>query len=164
MQDISEDLVRELFAGEPEEPVLLITLSADGLDDPIRAASHDGRLAGTTRRGVLSRGEIFDFAPFEFTWAGAGEGEPSRDAKLEMFIRDGDVARAIRTATGQPTVTAEMVRLSEPDVVEMAMTDAEVAEAEIDAPKAIATIRSRDFAAEPACKASYNPSRTPGAY
>jgi len=164
MQEVSEALIRQLFAEEAEEPVLLITLEADGLETPIRASSHDGRIPGGTRRGIVSRGEIYDFTPFDFRFGGAGEGDPIRDATLEIYTRDGEVESAIRTATGNPTVTAEMVRLVAPDTIEMAMTAARLRDVEIDAPKMTASIKPRSFAEEPACKAAYNPSRTPGLF
>ncbi len=164
MQEVSEALIRQLFAEEAEEPAMLVTLESAELDAPIRATDHDGRISGTTRRGLRSRGEIFDFTPFNFRFGGAGEGDPIRDATFEVFVRDGEVISAVRQAMGNPTLTAEVVRISAPDVVEMAMTAAQLADVEIEPPTMRSTVRARSFSEEPACKASYNPARTPGLY
>lgn len=157
-------MVRQLYAAEPETPVLLATLDTDELDEPIRATTHDGRLSGTATRGIESRGDTFIFTPFNFAWPGASADQPIKDAQFEMFNRSGEVTEAIRLATGNPTLTVEMVRASAPDTVELAMANAAISEAEIDDPKVTATIKAKRFDTEPACKASAVPSRLPGLF
>ncbi|HYD44235.1 MAG TPA: hypothetical protein VEA79_03090 [Phenylobacterium sp.] len=156
MQDISEDMVRELFAAQPEPPVLLATLEAEGLDDPIRVTTHP--------EGLTSRGDAYQFFPFTVAFGGASEGQPIRETQLEIANVDGRIARATRYLIGNPVATIEAVRLAAPDVVEQAMTSARIRDIEFDDPKAIATLLPRDFAGEPACQARYVPSRTPSLF
>lgn len=156
MQQVSEDLIREIFARAAEAPVVLVTIEAEGIGAPIRVSSDPD--------GITSRGEDFAYFPFSFAWGGAGQDETAKQAKLEIGNVDGRIAEAIRLATGNPVVTIEVVRRAAPDVVEMAMTGAKLVDAEIDDPRVSGTLKPRTFADEPACKARYIAARTPGLF
>lgn len=156
MQDVTEAFVRAVFNREAEKVVLLVTLDAPGLDGPILACSDPD--------GFESRGDVFEYFPFSFGWGGAAADEPVRQASLEIGNTDGRIAEAVRTATGNPTATIEMVRAAAPDTVELAMNGAKVADVDIDDPKVTATLKPRSFAEEPACKARYIIARTPGLF
>lgn len=156
MQDVSEDLIREVFSRSVEAPVVLVTLEAEGFDQPIRASSDPD--------GTISRGETYPYFPFSFAWGGAAQDETAKQARIEIGNTDGAIAYAIRTAEEQPRLTVELVRRAAPDVVEMAMVDARLTDAEVDDPKVSGTIKPRAFSEEPACKARYIASRTPGLF
>lgn len=156
MQEVTEDMIRQVYAREAEAPVILVTIDAEGLDEPIRASSDPD--------GTTSRGDLYPYFPFSFAWGGASSDETSRQARIEIGNTDGVIALAIRTAEGQPLVTIEAVRREAPDVVEMAMVDAQLFDAEVDGPRVTGTIRPKNFADEPACKARYIAARTPGLF
>lgn len=156
MQEVTEDYVRGAIARDAEPTVLLVTITAEGLDEPIRASSDPD--------GTTSRGDEYPYFPFGFAWPGAAADEPVRQAKLEIGNTDGRIADAIRQAAGNPLVTVELVRKAAPDVVEMAMVDARLSDAEIDDPKVSGTLKPRSFEDEPACKARYIIARTPGLF
>lgn len=156
MQDVSEDMIREIFARSVETPVALVTITAEGLDAPIRASSDP--------EGTTSRGEEYPYFPFNFAWGGAAQDESARDAMLEIGNTDGAIAMAIRQAEGQPSVTVELVRRAAPDVVEMAMIGARLIDAEVDDPRVRGTLKPKTLSDEPACKARYIAARTPGLF
>ncbi|MET3665898.1 hypothetical protein [Caulobacter sp. 1776] len=154
--DVSEAFVRASFARMTPDIAMLVTVSADGLDEPLRAGSWPD--------GIESRGMHFPFMPFNFTWQGAGTGEVTRAAKLEIANVDGRISLAVRTAIGRPSVDVETVRVEDPDTVELGLIGAGLAQVEIDQTHATGTLSPRDFATEPACAPSYTPSKTPAGF
>lgn len=156
MLDVSEDMIRAVFARQVQPLAVLVTLEAEGLADPIRASSDPD--------GTVSRGETFRHFPFSITGGGAGPEDLSRAVRLEIGNTDGEIAETVRLATGTPTATIETVRRAAPDVVELALEAARVSDVEVDDPKVTATLQPRDFTAEPACKARYIKARTPGLF
>lgn len=156
MLDVSEDMIRAQFARQVEIMTLLVTIDAEGLDEPIRATSDPD--------GTLSRGVTYQHFPFSFTGGGAAQDEPARGARLEIGNTDGRISEAVRTVTGTPTATIETVRASVPDVVEIALEDARVSDVEVDDPKVTATLAPRDFESEPACSPRYIIARMPGLF
>lgn len=160
-QDVSEAMVRAQFARAVPDTALLVTLTADGLDEPLRATSWPGRISGSRRRGLVSRGVTYDYFPLGFSWPGAAAGEIMRAAKLEVANFDRAISEGVRTATGQPVVDVEAVLVDAPDQVELALLEAGIEQIEIDQVKASATLTPNDFSTEPACAARYTYSRTP---
>lgn len=156
MQDVSEAFVRAVYARDAEPTALLVTLSAEGLAEPIRVCSDPD--------GLDSRGESYEFFPFTFGWPGSSVDEPSRGATLVIGNTDGRIAEAVRFATGNPLASVELVRTLAPDAVEMAIIGAKVSDVEIDDPKVTASLKPRSFNDEPACKARYIIARTPGLF
>lgn len=154
MLDVSEDMVRASFARNVEPLTLLVTLNAEGLDEPIRASSDPA--------GTVSRGEEFPHYPFNFEGGGASNEDPVRSVKLEIANVDGRIGEAVRTVEGVPTATIETVRASTPDEVEIAIEDAEVSSAEIDQPSVSVNLMPRDFESEPVISKRYIRARTPG--
>lgn len=154
--DVSEAFVRAAFARVTPDIALLVSVYADGLDEPLRASSWAS--------GLESRGETYPYMPFNFSWQGAGAGEVARAAKLEIANVDGRISQAVRTAIGRPAVDVETVRVEDPDTVELGLIGAGLAEVEIDDTHASGTLSPRDFATEPACAPSYTPARTPATF
>lgn len=156
MLDVSEEMIRASFARQVEQMTVLVTIEAEGLVEPIRASSDPD--------GTVSRGETYRYHPFAFSGGGASADEPVRRVRLEIGNVDGRLSEAARTVTGNPIATMETVRAVAPDVVELAIEEARVADIEVDDPKITATLNPREFATEPACKARYIIARTPGLF
>lgn len=161
---VSLDFVRAAYARQTPDIALLVTIDADGLEEPLRASSWPANIPGTNRQGLVSRGQEYPFFPFDFSWNGSGLGEASRDAKLEISNADGRISEAVRTATEQPTVDVEAVRVAAPDLVELALEGAQLSSVEIDDTHAVGTLKARDFANEPACAWRYTSARFPALY
>lgn len=156
MREVTPEMIDDIFSEQVKLSVLLCTITAPGLAEPIRVCDLDG--------GITSRGQDYEYFPFTFSMPGASETEIIREAKLEIFNRDARITNAIRVATGTPMVTVELVKLSNPDYVEIALEDALVTDAESDDPKVTATLQSKTYSTEPACKARYVAARTPGLF
>lgn len=161
---VSEAFVRDAYARATPDIAVLVTLSAEGLDEPLRVCSWPAPRAGTNRRGLESRGEVYDYFPFAFAWGGSSASEIARGAKLEIANTDGAISSAVRLATGRPMLDIEAVRVVAPDVIELAMLGAGLAEVEIDASHATGVLLPREFDTEPACAACYTASRMPAMF
>lgn len=156
MREVSPEMIDMLFAEDAEKAILLLTLIAPGLDEPLYLCDFQG--------GVVSRGQEYEYFPFTFDIPGSSETEIVRESKLKIFNRDSRISNAIRISTGNPVVTIEYVKQDDLDHVEMALVGAEVYDVEIDSPNVTASIRPKSFATEPACKARYVAARTPGLF
>lgn len=154
-ESVSEAMIRGVYNRVKEAKALLLTLSADGIDTLFLTNWPDS---------MTSRGQFYEYFPFGFTWAGAGLDEPVKNAKLEIMNRDKRIAEAIRLATGRPKVTVELVRIASPDIVEMAMSEAGLGDAEIDDPRVTGNLHPRSFKTEPSVSARYIYARTPGLF
>lgn len=156
--DLSEDMVRQLFSAAPEPIAILIDLSADGLDEPLHLTNLPG--------GLVSSGVTYEFFPFSFAWGGAGQTENVRDTQLVIANSDAVIAQTIRTLPNNAQIALHIkaVRVSAPDVVELAMTGARLSDAEVDDPKVTGTVAPRNFAVEPACAPRYTVARTPSLF
>lgn len=156
MRQVSEDMVRAVFARAVEPMVILIEIVADSLDEPICVCSDPD--------GLISGGIQYVHFPFKFSWGGSGAEEISKAARLEIANVDGQIAKAVRDATGQPYANVMLVRKSAPDAVEIALQGALLSSIEVDDPKVTATLRSIDFSEEPACKARQVAARIPALF
>lgn len=163
MQPVSEDMVRAVFSQRVEALAILLTISSVSLAAPIRVTDYAGQLRRNVK-GISSRGNDYLFFPFSFGWGGAGAGELAREAQLTIGNTSGEIADALEACTDQPVITVEVIRVSAPDVVERAMTQAILSSTEEDGPKITGTIKPRQFDTEPACAKSYLPSLTPALF
>lgn len=163
MLDVTDEMVADLWLEEPTPKAILVSLDGAGIvEGPLLFCNHPGKLAGErVKQGLVSNGDTYLYAPFSFAWSGASKTEPTRDATLTISGFDGILDAAIDEATGRPKCTVKVVRVSNPDTVELAITDARITSAELDGPKAAATLTPRDFGTEPACSARATPARTP---
>lgn len=156
MQDVTEDLIREMFSSDAAPLVILVTISGSGLAEPIRVTSDPD--------GTVSRGETFEFFPFTFAAGGSSIDETARGCRLQIANVDARIAQAVRAATGKPSATVELVRKAAPDDVETAIVGAQVNDVDIDEPVATASLLPRNFSNEPACAPRYVIFRTPGLF
>lgn len=168
MQQVSEELIRELYGQDEADLVLLVTLEVDGLADLGLFTDRADTVVtpdGERVAGFISRGQVFRHLPFNFRWGGAGPTEVARRAMLEVGA-DGRLVEAVRLAPAgaQFWVTVEMVRASAPDQVERALRSAKVPSSQLDLGKMIFELRARSLADEYACAARYTMARAPGLY
>lgn len=156
MQDLSDAAIKNAYAQVVEPEAVLITITAISLLEPIKFCDQPD--------GVISNGDFYPFFPFTIVFGGASGEEPSRDARLEVANLDGSIALAIRTVTGKPRLTAQVVRLSDPNLVEYQYKDIKLSDAAVENEKITMTLTPRDFKREPACHARYIMARTPGLF
>jgi hypothetical protein len=163
MQDVTEEMIRDVFAEDARVPATLITFEAADLEEPIRATDYRGDL-GDGLYGIVSRGVTYQFFPFAFTFGGASAEEPERQARLEIGNVDGAILHAIRSIEARPYLTAELVRVSAPDHVELAMSRSPLSDVDANAASIEMTLRSRNFDQVYACAKRYVIARTPSLF
>lgn len=163
MQDVTEDMIRDVFAEDARVPATLITFEADELEEPILATDYRGDL-GDGRFGLVSRGQTYQFFPFRFTFGGASAEEIERQARLEIANVDGAILHAIRSIAGKPYLTAELVRVSSPDYVELALTRTAISDIDANSASIDMTIKGRSFDQVYACAKRYVIARTPSLF
>lgn len=156
MQEVTEAMIREIIAEDAREPVTLVTITAAGLDAPIRCCNEPA--------GIESRGFAFPFFPFSFSGAGASAEEPERACRLEVANIDAVIVEAIRAATDEPVCTVELVRLFDPDNVEIGFRNMRVTDASADGPSVVLTLKGKDLDNMVACSKRYVAARTPGLF
>lgn len=163
MQAVTEAMVRDVFAEDARVPATLITFDAEELEEPILATDYRGDLGGG-EFGIVSRGLTYRFFPFRFTFGGASAEEIERQARLEIANVDGSILHAIRSIAGQPFLTAELVRVSAPDHVELALTRAPLSDVDANAASIDMTVKARSFDQVYACAKRYVIARTPSLF
>lgn len=116
---------QSLTAEETDEVwLILLTIAAEGLTEPIRVVND--------RADLFSRGQRFVAFPFEIDLPG-DDGETVARVTLRIDNVDRRIVEAMRTATGVPALTIEVVRRAAPDVIEAGPFDLSIAEARADA-------------------------------
>lgn len=156
MREVSEAMVREVFAEDGRLPATLVTFESSDLPEPIRATDHP--------EGIVSRGETFRFFPFTFSAGGASAEDPDRTMRLEIANLDALIAEAIRSTAGQPICTVELVRVLDPNAVEIAFRDCEVRDVEVTGPTVIFQLAGRELSNQFACSKRYVQARTPALF
>ena len=154
-ETVTPEMVRNIRMRTKEPKAILLKLEAEQIDT-LYITNWPG--------GIVSRGQEYVYFPFTFKWPGASQDEPSRRAQVQIMNTDRRLAEAIRVATGEPKLTAELIRVATPDVVEMVMSDAKLSQAEVDAPNVSGDLDPKSFRTEPACSARYTYARTPGLF
>lgn len=153
---LTGDMVRDLYAEQARPGAVLVKIEAEGLPEPFLATNWpDGLQVGA---------DFYPYVPFKMDWPGSGEGEPSREAKLEIHA-SGEAVEQIRLATGgRPSAQIARVRTAAPDHIERALKNAIITSAEVSGGTIKIPIRGRDYDNEPAVAARYTQSRTPGLF
>lgn len=155
----SEAWVRDVYKQRARPGALLVTITPAGLSDAIRFTDWAGGLTVGTGPDAV----FYNEASFNFSWGGAGDGEATRPSKLEVAAI-GEVVQLVRLATGQPPCEIERVRVVSPGQAEKALRGRVITQAEVSGGTVKIDLTGTDLASEPACKASYTYSRTPGLY
>ena len=155
-QDLSDEAIKNAYASTVQPDVVLLTVTADNLAQPIKACDQPG--------GVWSRGVFYSFASFTVVLGGASIDEPSKSARLEIDNMEASLSLAVRTVTNRPQLLVEIVRLNDLDTVEQQFKGVRMDNSEIDDQKISFELSPRDFKREPACAPRYVIARTPGLF
>lgn len=144
------------FAAETGEIfLLLLTIDAPGLPEPIRVCSAGG--------SITSRGNEYVHFPFRLTLS-AEDGDAPRPATLEIDNVDRRIVEAIRSVSGEMTVTADIVLASTPSTLEAGPYEFDVGDVTFDASVVRAQLIYQDLLNEPFPGHTFNPTTTPGLY
>lgn len=151
---MTAEMVRDIYAQDAKPGAVLVTITATGLDEPLRLTDWPA--------GLTVGEDVYEPSTFTVDWGGAGDGEPARAARIEMAAT-GEAVELIRIAT-DAVVKVEQVRVSAPGQAERALRDTELGSAEVSAGTIKVALRGADYGDEYAVAARYTLARTPGAY
>lgn len=119
MTGLSPEMLDSLFARETGEVyVQLLTIEQSDLDAPLRVCGDPKEVLSNAARGIISNGLEYVYFPFEFV----PPGESDEQFSLATLRIDGttrEILFAVRQMRGPAEITVQLVRASEPDVVEM---------------------------------------------
>jgi len=155
MRSLSATAVASLTAETTDEVWLpLVTISHADLSSPIRVVANN--------ENITSRGNTFIGYPFEIELPSQNDQSPG-EARLRIDNVDASIVAAIRTITGPPTVTIEVILASAPNTVEIALPAMTMRDVSYDAATVEGTLRFEDITVEPVA-ALITPQRFPGLY
>lgn len=135
--------------------LILLTIEADGLTEPIRVVND--------RQDLFSRGARYAGFPFELDLP-ADTADTVARVTLRIDNVDRRIVQALRVATGLPRATIEVIRRAEPDVVEAGPFTMTIAEARADALTVEATCVFEDVLDAAFPGGQYTPADYPGLF
>lgn len=121
LDSLSPACLRAMLSPEADEDLFtLLTFTGGGISEPIRIADgYTDRLSETADEivyGLTSRGSQFIFLPFTLTLPNDDDADPGCELTMHDVTRQ--LMPTLRTLTGPPSVTIELVLASSPDTVE----------------------------------------------
>jgi len=153
---LSSALLQAINAEETGDAILfLVKIDHANLASPIRVTS-DG--VDTT-----SNGNTFTACPFEFQ-AAAEEDETEMVATLRVDNVDREIVSAVRSISTPASVTVQVVRAADPDMVEVEWPDFDLINAEYDMLKVSGKISVESWTQEPYPADKFDPARFPGQF
>ena len=147
---------RAAFAQSTGEcPLVLLTIDHADLETPIRVV-HNGE-------DIVSRGNTFTATSFEFILPDDSEDKPPV-SRLSICNVDRSIVNMIRSLTSTPTVLAEVVLASTPDVVEASFEDLEFKEVTYDPLIVEGALGYENYLMEPFPADKFTPAIFPGLF
>lgn len=171
-RDVSLDFIAAVNAQETDEAfIVCVTIDHPDLPTPVylnNSGQNISRVIGDGDSSGDSSGDdiVFLACPFQPTLADDSDDRPPV-AKLVIDNIDRGLVAAIREAAAggvAPVVTLEVVKASDPDLVEAAFTDFEMREITYNSLTIEATLSLENLFKEPACGYSFSPTHFPGLF
>jgi Domain of unknown function (DUF1833) len=153
---VSTSALHSLHVQDTQEAFLiLLTLSHDSLETPIRVTSDAVQ--------TESNGEVF--VPYPFTLSLPDDDE-SRSPRARLVIDniDRQIVGAVRSLATPPAVLIEIVRAAAPDTVEARFADFRLVNVTYDAQAVEADLSVEDFTTEPFPAQVFSPGLFPGIF
>jgi len=135
--------------------LLLLTIAAEGLAEPIRVVND--------RQDVWSRGQRFVAFPFEVDLPGDSADSVQR-VTLRIDNVDRQIVSALRLVREPPEVSLEVIRRESPNVVEAGPFVMSLVEARYDAASIEGELVFEDVLDAPFPADTYNPADYPGLF
>jgi len=162
-RNVSLDFIAAVNAQETDEAfIVLVTIDHPDLPAPVYLNNSGANLAS---RAGLGLGP-FLACPFQPTLSDDSDDRPPV-AKLIIDNIDRDLVAMIRDAAAggnAPVITLEVVKASDPDMVEMELTDFEMREITYNSLTIEATLTLEGLFKEPACGYSFSPTYFEGLF
>lgn len=151
---MTTELTTSAFAQETDEVwLVLITIDHDDLSQAIRVVNNT--------EDVTSRGDTYTAFPFDITLPDAREDAPPR-ARLVIDNVSREIAEAVRSISSAASVTLEVIRAADPDVVERSWPFFKLRNVKWDVGKVSGDLTLEDFTSEPYPAGIFSPASFPG--
>lgn len=165
---LSTNFLRGAFAQETGIcPIFLLTITHPSLAQPIRISSDPTERITETATDVIygtkSRGNDFIFFPFMLTLP-SDEDDGPQNMQLTLDNVTREYASILRTISGPPSVTSEIVLSESPDIVEASWPDFLLTEAIGDATTITGTLALESLTREPYPALCFTPSYFPALF
>jgi hypothetical protein len=145
-----------MFAAETEQVfLLLLTIAHADLAETIRVAHNS--------QDVVSRGETYLAYPFRIELP-ADRDDQVAQVQLSIDNVDRQIVQAVRSLSGSPSVTLEVVLASSPDLLEAGPFEFSLLDAGYDALTVTGTLGYEDVLNEPYPGDSFTPNLFPGMF
>jgi len=135
--------------------LVLLTIEHADLSAAIRVVNNT--------ETITSNGESFIAYPFRVVLPDAREDAPPR-ARLEIDNVSREIGEAIRSISSAPTVTMQVVRAADPDVVERRWPSFRLSNVKVNAGRVTGDLGLEDFASEPYPAGIFSPAGFPGLF
>jgi len=153
---ISPQARQSLFHSETSDRfIVLITISHPSISTPIRVCSNS--------QDIISRGQAYYAYPFQLQLPDSTSDQPPK-AQLQIDNVTPEIINALRTITTSPTITFEIVRAENLNVVEVSMPNFILNSIQYDALIITGDISVEQYITEPYPAGSYTPGRFPGLF
>jgi hypothetical protein len=146
--------------------VILITFEHDDLDESIRISTDNAdefEVLGVSTRGTISNGANFVYTPITIELPTDSEGIITQ-AQISMENISREIINLIRGLSESPTITMQVVRAEDPDVIEAEFSGFELVDFSADALILSGTLTLDNFLSEPYPGGSMLPSNFPGLF
>lgn len=155
-ETLSSTAVSSLFAQETDEVyIILLTISHEQLTPSIRV--------GSDVVNTISRGETFVSYPFEIQLPSDEEDAPPK-AQLAIDNVSPEIAKNLRSITSPASFLIEVVRFSEPDVVEVSYDNFQLRNIKGDVLQITGELTIEDVTLEPYPYDTFTPANFRGLY
>lgn len=155
MNQLSPQLLAQLFAQESSDPFLtLVTLSHDSFDT-IRLVNNSVN--------ITSRGDVFTAFPMKIRFP-VDDGETARDFTIDFDNVGLELIEEIRTVTTPISVKIELILASIPNEVQISQEDLLIEALTYNDKKISAKIALDNFLSTEMTSERYNPSNFPGLF
>jgi hypothetical protein len=157
MRDLSNNLLAQLYAQQSDDPFLsLFTLDHDDWDAPLYLVNNTEE--------VTSNGNVFLPFPLALTLP-VDDGESLRKVQLEFDNVSRELVDEIRSVTDTNiNVTIQLVLASDPDTVEVELSELSIKNVNYDASRIQATLFLDDFLNTELTSEKYAPTNFPGIF
>ena len=145
-----------LFAEASGDAFLsLLTIDHEALLVPIRVVNDNV--------SIMSNGDTYLAFPFDVTLP-IDDAKQMPNAKLSIDNVDRTIIDAARSITSPADVTIQIIKSSDPDTVELSLTDFKLRDVKADAGVVEGVLTLEDFLQEPYPAGTFDPGRFPGGF
>lgn len=152
---VTDATKRDAWQEESDLPLILVTINHPDLVVPIRAVNNN--------ENIVSNGQEYVALPFEPELPDANEDSPPR-GRLRIDNVSREIGQAIRQIQSPASVTLEVVRQSDPNVVEISFPEMRLSNTRVTALTVIGDLEFEDLVREPFPAHSFVPSAFPALF